>query len=107
MRSERNRELIHSLFFFLLFWGVGGVEGVLFFSSVPFATRLFNLFEVYIFFLCRLITNSALLFCVKCLMFTALLTVALHEVTWCMVVWCTQNAPRWQQFHVAPTMPAL
>ena len=27
--------------------------------------------------------------------------VALHEVTRCMVVWCTQNAPRWQQFHVA------
>ena len=25
--------------------------------------------------------------------------VALHEVTWCMVVWCTQNAPRRQQFH--------
>jgi len=20
--------------------------------------------------------------------------VALHEMTWCMVVWCTQNAPR-------------
>ena len=33
--------------------------------------------------------------------------VALHEVTWCMVVWCTQNAPRWQQFLVAPSMPAL
>ena len=32
---------------------------------------------------------------------------ALHEVTWCMVVWCTQNAPRRQQFHVAPAMPAL
>ena len=30
--------------------------------------------------------------------------VALHEVTWCMVVWCTQNAPRRQQFHVAPAM---
>ena len=28
-----------------------------------------------------------------------------HEVTWCIVVWCTQNAPRWQQFHVAPAMP--
>ena len=27
--------------------------------------------------------------------------------TWCMVVWCTQNAPRRQQFHVAPPMPAL
>ena len=26
---------------------------------------------------------------------------------WCMVVWCTQNVPRWQQFHVAPAMPAL
>ena len=25
----------------------------------------------------------------------------------CMVVWCTQNAPRWQQFLVAPAMPAL
>ena len=33
--------------------------------------------------------------------------VALHEVTWYMVVWCTQNAPRRQQFHVAPAMPAL
>ena len=33
--------------------------------------------------------------------------VALHEVTWCMVVWCTQNAPRRQQIHVAPAMPDL
>ena len=33
--------------------------------------------------------------------------VALHEVTWRMVVWCTQNALRWQQFLVAPAMPAL
>ena len=33
--------------------------------------------------------------------------VALREVTWCMVVWCTQNAPRWQQFLVAPAMPVL
>ena len=24
-----------------------------------------------------------------------------------MVVWCTQNAPRRQQFHVAPAMSAL
>ena len=24
-----------------------------------------------------------------------------------MVVWCTQKAPRRQQFHVAPAMPAL
>ena len=24
-----------------------------------------------------------------------------------MVVWCTQNAPRRQQFHVAPALPAL
>ena len=24
-----------------------------------------------------------------------------------MVVWCTQNAPKWQQFHVAPAIPAL
>ena len=38
---------------------------------------------------------------------TYLTYVALHEVTWCMVVWCTQNAPRWQQFHVVPAMPAL
>ena len=30
--------------------------------------------------------------------------VAFHEVTWCMVVWCTQNAPRRQQFHVAPAI---
>ena len=33
--------------------------------------------------------------------------VALHEVTWFMVVWCTQNAPRRQQFYVAPAMSAL
>ena len=33
--------------------------------------------------------------------------VTLHEVTWCMFVWCAQNAPRWQQFHVAPAMPVL
>ena len=33
--------------------------------------------------------------------------VALYEVSWCMVVWGTKNAPRWQQFHVAPTTPAL
>ena len=33
--------------------------------------------------------------------------VALHEVTRCMVVWHTQNAPRRLQFHVAPAMPAL
>ena len=26
----------------------------------------------------------------------------LHEVTWCMVVWCTQNALIQQQFHVGP-----
>ena len=32
--------------------------------------------------------------------------VALHEVIWCMVVWCTQNAPRRQQLHVAP-YPAM
>ena len=32
---------------------------------------------------------------------------ALHEVTWSMVVWCTQNALRRQQFHVAPAMLAL
>ena len=30
--------------------------------------------------------------------------VALHEVTWCMVVWCARNAPRWQQFHMASCM---
>ena len=29
---------------------------------------------------------------------------AWSEVTWCMVVWCTQNVPRLQQFHVAPVM---
>ena len=28
-------------------------------------------------------------------------------MTWYMVVWCTQKAPRWQQFHVAPAMLAL
>ena len=33
--------------------------------------------------------------------------VALHEVTWSTVVWSTQNAPRRQQLHVAPAMPAL
>ena len=33
--------------------------------------------------------------------------VALHEVTWCMVVWRTQNVPRCQQFHVVPAMSAL
>ena len=33
--------------------------------------------------------------------------VALHEVTWCLVVWCTQNTLRQQQFHVAPAMPVL
>ena len=35
--------------------------------------------------------------------------VVLHEVTstGCMVVWCTQNAPRRQQFPVAPAIPAL
>ena len=31
---------------------------------------------------------------------------ALHEVTLCMVVWCTENAPRRQEFLVAPAMPA-
>ena len=30
----------------------------------------------------------------------------LHEVTWCMVAWCTQNVPRQQQFHMAPAMSA-
>ena len=25
----------------------------------------------------------------------------------CMVVWCTENVLRWQQFHVAPAIPAL
>ena len=33
--------------------------------------------------------------------------VALHEVTWSMVVWCTQDAPGWQQFHVTPTTAVL
>ena len=35
--------------------------------------------------------------------------VALHEVTWCMVVWCIQNLCRdsTEQFHVAPATPAL
>ena len=28
----------------------------------------------------------------------------MHEVTWCMVVWGTQNMPRRQQFHVAPAI---
>ena len=31
--------------------------------------------------------------------------VVLHDLTWCMVVWCTQNVLRWQRFHVAPAMP--
>ena len=30
--------------------------------------------------------------------------VALHEVKWLMSVWCTQNAPRRQQFQVSPAM---
>ena len=29
------------------------------------------------------------------------------KMTWCMVVWGTQNAPRREQLHVAPAMPAL
>ena len=33
--------------------------------------------------------------------------VSLYEVTWCMVVWCTQNAPRRQQSHAALAVPAL
>ena len=50
-------------------------------------------------------------FCQKCrwqvtTKHTHLTYVALH-LTWCMVVWCTQNMPRWQQFHVAPATPAL
>ena len=32
--------------------------------------------------------------------------VALHEVTWCMVVWYIQEAPRRRKIHVAPAMPA-
>ena len=36
-----------------------------------------------------------------------LMYLALHEVKWCMVVWRTQNAPRRQQFLVAPAMSAL
>ena len=28
-------------------------------------------------------------------------------MTWCMVVWCTQNALGWQQFHVAPAITVL
>ena len=31
----------------------------------------------------------------------------MYEVSWCMVVWCRQNAPRRQQFHVAPAMSML
>ena len=34
-------------------------------------------------------------------------TVALHEVTWCMIASCTQNMPRRKQFHVALAMSAL
>ena len=37
----------------------------------------------------------------------ALSHMALHEVTQCLVVWCTQNVPGQHQFHVAPAMPAL
>ena len=29
------------------------------------------------------------------------------EVLEALAVWSTQNAPRWQQFHVAPAMSAL
>ena len=32
--------------------------------------------------------------------------VALHEVAWGMAVWCTQNTPRRQLFHVSRAMPA-
>ena len=27
---------------------------------------------------------------------------AWSDVKWCIVAWCTHNAPRWQQFHMAP-----
>ena len=33
--------------------------------------------------------------------------VALHEVTWCMVVWCTQNLRRDGSSFMWPAMPAL
>ena len=29
---------------------------------------------------------------------------ASSDVTWCMVAWCTQNAPQWQHLHVTPTI---
>ena len=37
------------------------------------------------------------------------LTYLVTIVTWCMVAGMvyTEVAPRWQQFHVAPAMPAL
>ena len=49
-------------------------------------------------------------FCLKCrlqLNTRAPYYAALHEVTWRMVAWCIQNAPRRQKFHAAPTMPAV
>ena len=33
--------------------------------------------------------------------------IALHEVTWSMVVWCTQNMLRQQRCHVAAAMSVL
>ena len=36
--------------------------------------------------------------------FDICLLIAFIYSTWCMVVWCTQNAPRWEQFHMAPAM---
>ena len=39
--------------------------------------------------------------------YTLCILVALHKMTWCMVVWYTQNVPRRQQFYVAQTTSAL
>ena len=58
----------------------------------------------------RFVVLGFLLQLLVCLLLCFLLNYyyyTLHEVTWCMLVWWTQNAPRWQQFHVAPAMPAL
>ena len=30
-----------------------------------------------------------------------------HEVSWCMVIWCTQNMLRQQKFHVAPAWSVM
>ena len=81
--------------------------GIIFFSTVNFLCWLLYRYSFHprVTAVARKRPRS---FCQKCSYTRIHLTyVALHEVTWCIVVWCTQNVPRWQQFHVAPAMPAL